>query len=93
MPNQNPNQVSQAKTPKRDHVQLSKEEVHNLSEGNSAQNKTQAPQITETIVRAEPKVGRNEKVTIKNIMSGESKELKYKQAIPLIESGQWVLIH
>ena len=93
LPNQNPNQVSQAKTPKRDHVQLSKEEVHNLSEGNSAQNKTQAPQITETIVRAEPKVGRNEKVTIKNIMSGESKELKYKQAIPLIESGQWVLIH
>ncbi len=92
LPNQNPNQVSQAKTPKRDQVQLSKEEVHNLSEG-GAQNKTQTPQITETIVRAEPKVGRNEKVTIKNIMSGESKELKYKQAIPLIESGQWVLIH
>jgi preprotein translocase subunit SecA len=54
-------------------------------------NQTQQPQITETIVRTERKIGRNERVTIKNINTGESKVLKYKQAIPLIENGSWVL--
>ena len=49
----------------------------------------QAP--VETIVREQPKIGRNEKVTIKNIMNGEEKTVKYKQAIPLIEKGEWVL--
>ena len=50
------------------------------------------PQVTETIVREKPKIGRNERVTIKNIMSGESKTLKFKQAEPLIDKGEWVLI-
>ena len=90
LPNQNPNQVSQAKAPKREKVQLSKEEVHNLSEGGMP-NQTQEPQVVETIVRTERKIGRNERVTIKNIITGENKTLKYKQALPLIEAGEWVL--
>jgi len=90
LPSQNSNQVSQARTPKREKVQLSKEEVHNLSEGGMP-NQTQEPQVVETIVRTERKIGRNEHVTIKNVMSGENKSLKYKQAIPLIEKGEWVL--
>ncbi len=51
----------------------------------------QRPQVTETIVRDQPKIGRNDKVTIKNVMTGETKECKYKQAIPLINKGEWVL--
>jgi len=90
LPSQNQNQVSQAKTPRREKVQLSKEEVHNLSEGGMG-NPTQEQQPVETIVRTERKIGRNERVTIKNVMSGENKSLKYKQAIPLIEKGEWVL--
>jgi len=90
LPNQNPNQVSQAQNRKREKVQLSKEEVHNLSEGGMG-NPTQEPQQVETVVRTERKIGRNERVTIKNVMSGENKELKYKQAIPLIEKGEWVI--
>jgi len=90
LPNQNPNQVSQAHRPKREKVQLSKEEIHNLSEGGMP-NPTQEPQAVETVVRTERKIGRNERVTIKNVMSGENKTLKYKQAIPLIEKGEWVL--
>ena len=43
------------------------------------------------MVREQPKIGRNERVTIKNVMSGEEKEIKYKQAIPLLEKGTWVL--
>jgi len=26
-------------------------------------------------------------------MNGEEKEVKFKQAIPLIEKGEWVLVH
>ena len=52
----------------------------------------QEQQVTETIVRTERKIGRNERVSIKNISTGENKMVKYKQAIPLIENGSWVLI-
>ena len=45
----------------------------------------------ETIVIEQPKIGRNERVTIKNVRSGEEKVVKFKQAIPLIERGEWVL--
>ena len=43
-----------------------------------------------TIVRDEPKHGRNEIVSITN--GNETKEMKYKKAKPLIESGEWRLI-
>ena len=59
--------------------------------GNTQQQRK--PQVTETITRDQPKIGRNDKVTIKNVMSGEKKTLKYKQAIPLIEKGDWVVVN
>tara|TARA_R110001583_G_scaffold77623_1_gene211183 strand:- start:13924 stop:17259 length:3336 start_codon:yes stop_codon:yes gene_type:complete len=90
LPSQNANQVSQAREQKREKVQLSKEEYN--SQGDSQTNQTQQPQVIETIVRADRKIGRNEHVTIKNVMSGENKSLKYKQAIPLIQKGDWVLV-
>ena len=77
-------------------MNLSKEEIPNSDEL-AAQNRTagqtqgQRPQVTETIVRDKPKIGRNDRVTIKNVMSGESKVVKYKQAEPLIAKGEWVL--
>ena len=39
------------------------------------------------VIREEPKVGRNEIVKITN--GQETKEMKYKKAKPLIESGEW----
>jgi preprotein translocase subunit SecA len=48
-------------------------------------------QTIETIVRDQPKIGRNEKVTIKNITSGETKIVKYKQAEILVRQGKWVI--
>ena len=92
LPSQDANQVSQAREQKREKVQLSKEDYGNTSEQQAQTNQAQQPQVTETIVRTERKIGRNERVTIKNVMSGESKEVKYKQAIPLIQKGQWVLV-
>jgi len=53
---------------------------------------TQREQAVETIVREQPKIGRNDRVTIKNIISGETKTLKYKQALPVINNGEWVLV-
>jgi preprotein translocase subunit SecA len=48
-------------------------------------------QIIETITREHPKIGRNEKVTIKNVTTGETKTVKFKQAEPLIRKGSWVI--
>jgi preprotein translocase subunit SecA len=92
-----PNQgnISEAHQQKRESLNTSKADVQNSSERaiNNARNQQQsAQQPIETIVREQPKVGRNERVTIKNVMSGEQKEVKFKQAIPLIEKGEWVLV-
>jgi preprotein translocase subunit SecA len=91
LPSQSPQQVSQAKEQKREKVQLSKADFESQTRETST-NQTQPQQVTETIVRTERKVGRNEKVTIKNIKTGESKSVKFKQALPLISNGTWVII-
>ena len=49
-------------------------------------------EVVETIVRDKPKIGRNEKVDIQHIASGEVKNVKFKQAEPLLIKGEWVLI-
>jgi len=93
LPEQNAEQVSQARERQREKVNLSKADFDESrrNDAAAANQSHQQPQITETIVRTERKIGRNERVTIKNVMNGESKEVKYKQAIPLIEKGEWVL--
>jgi preprotein translocase subunit SecA len=89
LPNQSPEQVQQAREPQQEKVKLNKAEFNSDA---MQTNQTQAPQVTETIVREQPKVGRNERVLIKNVMTGETKEVKFKQAIPLIDSGHWVTV-
>ncbi|MDO6738637.1 preprotein translocase subunit SecA [Wenyingzhuangia sp. 2_MG-2023] len=90
-------EISEAKTTqhKPQNIQASKQEVLNSSEdANRRAIENSQPQqqpIQETIVREQPKIGRNDKVTIQNVQTGEKKETKFKQAIPLLESGQWVL--
>ncbi|MEO0526670.1 MAG: preprotein translocase subunit SecA [Bacteroidota bacterium] len=99
LPSSDTNEIQEARNVRRpkENIQTSKEEIPNsdqLAAQNRAvgQNQGGRPQVTETIVREKPKIGRNERVTIKNVMSGESKVLKYKQAEPLINKGEWVLI-
>ncbi|MBD1259126.1 preprotein translocase subunit SecA [Maribacter polysiphoniae] len=98
LPTENPNEIQNAGNVRRpkENLQTSKEEIPNsdeLASQNRAAGQTQGqrPQITETIIRDHPKIGRNDRVTIKNVMSGESKTVKYKQAEPLIHNGDWVL--
>ncbi|WP_299485975.1 preprotein translocase subunit SecA [uncultured Allomuricauda sp.] len=99
LPSENTNPIQEAGNVRRpkENLQTSKEEIPNsdeLAAQNRAVGQTQGrrPQVTETIVREKPKIGRNDRVTIKNIMSGESKTVKYKQAEPLIDKGEWVLV-
>ena len=97
LPQENQQQIQEARTVQsKDNLTTQKDEIPNMDEraaqSRAAGNTQQQQQITETIVRERPKIGRNERVTIKNVMSGENKTVKYKQAIPLLDKGEWVLI-
>ncbi|MFT5147081.1 MAG: preprotein translocase subunit SecA, partial [Polaribacter sp.] len=85
------NQISEARDHKKERLNTSKADVQNSSE-QAISNSRQQSEPVETVVRDQPKIGRNERVTIKNVMSGEQKEVKFKQAIPLIEKGEWVVL-
>lgn len=91
IPNQGNNQISEARQQKRERLNVSKADVQNSTEQAIRNSNQQSQQPVETIVREQPKIGRNERVTLKNVMSGEEKEMKFKQAIPLLENGEWVL--
>mgnify|MGYP000636850656 FL=1 len=93
LPTQDSNQISEAKEVRRESLNTSKADVQNTTEQAISNSKQQPSEPVETIVRDQPKVGRNERVTIKNVMSGEEKVVKFKQAIPLIEKGEWVLVN
>lgn len=98
LPNQS-NEIQEARSVRRpkENLKTSKEEIPNSDEMAAqsravGQNQSRRPQVTETIVREKAKIGRNERVTIKNVMSGESKIVKYKQAEPLLIKGEWVIV-
>ena len=86
------NQISEARDQRKERLNTSKADVQNSTE-QAISNSRQQSESVETVVREQPKIGRNERVVIKNVMSGEQKEVKFKQAIPLIEKGEWVLIN
>jgi preprotein translocase subunit SecA len=98
LPNQNPSSIQEAKqTRNKQSLNVSKDEVLNTEElaarnravgaGASQANR----RVIETITREQPKIGRNEKVTIKNVTTGETKSVKFKQAEPLLKKGSWVI--
>ncbi|GAA4775732.1 MULTISPECIES: preprotein translocase subunit SecA [Flavobacterium] len=77
----------------------SKDEVLNMEEQaernrEAMQNAGQSQQhhVTETIVRDQPKINRNDNVTIKHVMSGKSETMKFKKAESLLASGEWVIV-
>ncbi len=99
LPNQSDAQIQEAKrrpaSPKG--YRTSKDEVLNTDEM-AQQNRNVAGgagrgqrNVVETIVRERPKIGRNEKVVIRNVSTGETKTVKFKQAEPLINKGEWVI--
>lgn len=98
LPTQDSRAIQEAREQKSERTTTSKDEILNSDEqaaqsravGAGASQQQRQP-VTETITRDQPKIGRNDQVTIKNIITGDTKECKYKQAIPLINKGEWVL--
>ena len=98
LPSQNPSNIQEAKRPRsKEKLNISKDEVLNTEEMAQRNRQVgagasqQQRQTIDTIVREQPKIGRNEKVTIKNVATGETKTVKFKQAEPLIKQGSWVI--
>jgi len=98
LPQENQQQIQEAREVKRkENLSEQKDEIPNMDE-RAAQSRAagntqpQRQQVTETITRERPKINRNDKVTIKHVMSGENKTMKFKQAIPMLDKGDWVLV-
>ena len=98
LPNQSPASIQEAKRVKLNkNFNTSKDEVLNTEELAQRNRSVGAgvsqtgKKIIETIIREQPKIGRNERVTIKNISTGETKTIKFKQADPLLKHGSWVI--
>ena len=96
LPNQKPATIQEAKRPRpQQKLKTSKDDVLNTEEmaqkARSIGSAASKNQNIETVVREKPKIGRNEKVIIKNISTGETKTLKFKQAEFLIKKGEWVI--
>ncbi|MGB0897336.1 MAG: preprotein translocase subunit SecA [Flavobacteriaceae bacterium] len=101
LPVQEQAQISEEKqVAKKENYTESKAEILNSDE-RAAQNRAagaaasqqQQPQITETIVRDTPKIGRNDTVTVKNVMTGKTETMKFKKAEPLLQRGEYVLVN
>ncbi len=97
LPTQDPNQVREAKAARRPKQKLTESRADNIPslEEMAANNKQamqggQRQEITSPIRKGKT-YGRNEIVTIMNVSNGEKKQIKYKKARPMIESGQWVI--
>ncbi|MBU3681865.1 MAG: preprotein translocase subunit SecA [Flavobacterium sp.] len=96
LPQQTATPVQEAKKVKvKENYKTSKDEVPNsdtLAEQNREAGQTQARQVTETIVRDQPKINRNDNVTVKHVMSGKTETMKFKKAESLLNSGEWVIV-
>ncbi|SDG37752.1 preprotein translocase subunit SecA [Psychroflexus sediminis] len=99
LPQRDTEQITEARQRRpKEQLQTQKDEIQNLDERAAESRRagaqaSQQQQTVETVIREQPKIGRNEKVTIKHVGSGEEKTLKYKQAIPMIDKGEWVLLN
>ncbi|MDC3268302.1 preprotein translocase subunit SecA [Gammaproteobacteria bacterium] len=87
----NENEINSLKqNDQRQEISLEKSEIGNHQENNFNNEESKLKATAETITRVEPKLGRNDLVKISN--GQETKELKYKKAKTLIETGEWKII-
>ena len=73
-----------------DEMVYQKEDSPNYNKDQFSQENKSTPEMTETFKREQPKIGRNDLVKISN--GDETKEIKYKKAKPLIDSGEWKIV-
>ncbi len=93
LPQQTAPAIQEAKQVKvKENYKTSKDEIVSSESANQEAGQTQQRQVTETIVRDQPKINRNDTVTIQNVANGQIQEMKYKKAESLIANGTWVLV-
>lgn len=94
LPQQNQN-IQEAREVKRnDNYTETRDEIESSEQANrEASQAQQRPQVTETIVRDQPKINRNDNVTVKHVMSGKTETMKFKKAEGLLAGGEWVLVN
>jgi preprotein translocase subunit SecA len=95
---QQQNNIQEASTEVRqkENYTESRSEIPNsdeLAEQNREAGQTQQRQVTETIVRGQPKINRNDNVTIKQVATGKTETMKFKKAESLLATGEWVLVN
>ncbi|WP_310381518.1 preprotein translocase subunit SecA [Flavobacterium sp.] len=94
LPQQTTPKIQEAKEVKvKENYKTSKDEIVSSESANREAGQTQQRQVTETIVRDQPKINRNDTVTIQNVANGQTQEIKFKKAESLIANGTWVLVH
>ncbi|AWG21747.1 preprotein translocase subunit SecA [Flavobacterium faecale] len=76
----------------KENLTIQKDEIVSSEAANREAGDTQQRQVTETITRDMPKINRNDTVTIQNVASGQTQEMKYKKAETLVATGQWVVV-
>ncbi len=100
LPTPDPEQIQQAKQVRQEKVETNRgaeeaprnngNDYFNNSTSTSTNSPSSRPEVTAP--RTVTKIGRNDKVAIRNVTTGEKQEMKFKQAQPLIEKGEWVLV-
>ncbi len=94
LPTPDPQQIQQARKQREEQTQTNRggDVSQSTQATQRAANQSQGQQQVEvTAPRHVKKIGRNERVHIRNVHSGEKQEMKYKKAETLIDSGDWVL--
>ena len=93
LPQQTAPPIQEAKVVRqKENYKTTKDEIVSSESANKEAGQTQQRQVTETIVRDQPKINRNDTVTIQNVANGQVQEMKYKKAESLIANGTWVLV-
>lgn len=100
LPTPDPEQIQQARQAKQEKVETNRgaeetprnngNDYFNNSTSTTTNTPTSRPEVTAP--RTVTKIGRNDKVAIRNVTTGQKQEMKFKQAQPLIENGEWVLV-
>jgi len=75
------------------HLKTGREDLSQATQMNQdASKKDYTQQVKHKPILVAKKPGRNERVKVLNLQNGETKEMKYKQAEPLINSGSWQMV-
>ncbi|XOD66509.1 MAG: preprotein translocase subunit SecA [Flavobacteriales bacterium Tduv] len=82
-------------TPQVDHAQKTKKEKIQLGREANASKKVASDHYDPSEItipyQAEKKIGRNDRVSIRHITTGELKELKFKQAEEFLRNSEWMI--